>query len=246
VSILASELVGYNAASQPVDDTSTSGGAIAPKSRTLFTQFTAAAVLTFQSDNAGDTGNVVITGRDTTGRIASETLALDGVSETPSVHTYLRIHSVLMAADAIGTITVRQGLAGSTVTTIPPGERGFAALFQRSVSDLTQQVRYEKLFFKNATISGLSLFAAAVTLAADATGDYAIGLAAAVDDTVSVANRMTAPSGISFVGLNDALPVPGGALDAGHAIGVWVRQTLAANEAAHSARVTAILSGQTI
>ena len=247
MSIVSAELVAYNAVNQPVTDGATGGGAIDPKSRVVFVQLTAPAVVTFQSDNAGDTGNVVLTGRDVSGNIVSETLALGGTVETASVNTYGRLHSVRMAADALGAVTVRQGMAGSTVATIPAGERGFAALFQRSTSDVTTQVRYDKLFFKNATVSGLTLFSAAIQLAVDATGDYAIGLAAAVNDSATIANRLTAPAGVSFVGLADPVDLPGGGdLAAGDAIGVWIEQTLAANEGAHNVSITAVLAGQTV
>jgi len=246
MSIVSSDLVAYNALNQPVDDASAAGGGIDAKSRVVFTQLTATAKVTFQSTDAGDTGNVTITGRDATGRVISEVLVMGGAAETASVNSYARLHSVRMAGDAIGTVTVRQGMGGSTITTIPAGERGFAALFQQSSSGVAPVTRYDKLFFKNATGTGLTLFAPTVSLALDATGDYEIGLAAAVNDAVAIADRVSAPAGISFVGLNDPVDVPGGVLDAGDAIGVWVKQTLAANEGAHNTSITGVLSGQTV
>ena len=232
MSITAAELILYGAASKPTADTGTSGGAIDATMRPVFTQMSATKKLSVNSDGA-DTRVLAVTGRDATGAIVTENITLNGASEVDSVHTYERIQSVTTTTSGTRTVSVYQDTGLSTlIFTIPPNELGVYMLFQNAFSSSGSELRYEKMFWKNSDGS-LTLTSAQVTLTADASGDINIGLATSVSDSGSVANRLSAPGGVSFVGTSTAQNVPGGGnIAAGAAIGVWVLQTLGGSAAA--------------
>lgn len=243
--ITSSDLVLYNSANMPTDDTSTSGGAVDTLRRPVFTQLTANSQIALVSSGA-DTRVATITGRLPNGNLVTENVTLNGTTEVLSANTYERLLRLdLSATHASNTVTVRQGSGGPTIATIPPGERGITAMFINSQSESTAVDRYEKVFFRN-NHATLNLQSAKVTLTADPASKIFIGLATAKNDTGSVPNRRTAPSGITFVDDNVEVAVPGDVLEAGSAIGVWVRQSLAANDAALKSTFTLRISGTTV
>lgn len=245
MSITSSELVAYGALSRPTDDTSTSGGGIDTTVRPLFTQMAANAVIEVVSSGA-DTRTVTVVGRDAAGVVQTVVLALNGTAPVDSAQAFERLVSVTLSATSpTNTVTVKQGAAGATLAAIPPNEKGFYILFDNAASTDAPVSRYEKVFLKN-TDGALALTTAQVTLTSDASGLLSVGLEAAVNDTSTVANRTTAPAGVAFSGTGTALNVPGGNLAAGDAIGVWVRQSLPANQVPGKSSFTLQLSGQTV
>lgn len=240
----AAELLLHSAASRPIADTGTSGGALNDESRPELTQFSASAVAAVVSDGA-DTRDVTVTGRLANGVIDTEDLTLTGTTEVVGATTFERILSVVAdAPSATRTITVRQGAGGTTRATIGLNETTRHILFVASASDPTNPtVRYEKLFWLN-TDAVLALLDAEVELVTDADDLFEIALADAKDDTESVANRLTAPIAASaFVDDGVAIVVPTDMLDALEAIGVWIKQTLPAAEAAGKGTLTVSLAG---
>lgn len=243
--IAASDLINYLAASMPEDDVSTSGGAIATTGRPDLTQWTANAAAAVVSDGA-DTRTVTVTGRLASGVIDSEALVLNGASEVVGAKTWERVLKVVIGAtDGSRTVTLRQGSGGATRATIGPNETTRRALFYASASEASQTIRYEKVFWRN-NHGTLTLNAAKVTLTADPASRFEIGLAASKGDTGSVANRKTAPGGITFVDDGVEQSVPGGVLAASETIGVWLKQTLPADDAAQKTTVTTRLAGTTV
>jgi len=247
MSILSSELLVYGSAGLPQDDVASSGGAIDATRRPALSQMTANATITVVSDTAGDTArSITIKYRDATGAIQSETLAVTGTTSVHTVGTAERFLTADMSGThATATVTVSQ-TGGGTISTIPPLEIGFYVNFINSASDPSlAKDRYEKIAWKN-TNATLTLTSAQVTLTADPSGKLTIGVAAAVNDTVSVANRLTAPGGVTFVGVGVAQNVPGGNLAAGSYIGAWIHQALLAGDAAIRQPYTTQLSGNTV
>ncbi len=242
--IVTADLIAFSPASVPEDDASTTGGARSTVSRPTLTQMTANAVIAAISDGA-DTRTLTVTGRLASGAIDTEAIVLTGAVEKLGLKTFERVLKlVLSATDASRTVTVKQGAAGATIATIVPNETTRHISFYDSTSGASPTVRYGKHFWRNAH-GTLTLNAAKVTLTADPAAKIEIGLAAAVDDTVSVANRLTAPGGITFVDDNVEQTVPGGALAAGAAIGVWVKQSLGASEAPQRSTFTTRVAGTT-
>lgn len=245
MSLASTDLKLYCSANMPEDDSSTSGGAINTQVKPEFTQLSANSVIALVSDGA-DTRQVTITGRLPSGIIDSETLQLNGTTEVVGSKTFKYILKVLAATtDASRTITLKQGSGGSTIGTIDPGTLGFRITFYNAASESSSVSRYEKVFWKN-THASLALLEAVHRLSADPSGKIMVGLAPSKDDTASVANRKTAPSNVTFVDDNVDQNVPTGNLDYGEAIGVWIKQTLAANDPAQVSSYTLQLSGKSI
>jgi hypothetical protein len=245
MSVGANDLILYCSQNMPEDDTSPSGGAIDTTVRPEFTQLTTNSVIALVSDGA-DTRNVTITGRLPSGVIDSETLQLNGTTEVVGTKTFERVLKVLAATtDANRTVTVRQGPGGTAIGYIYPNEKGFRITFYRSQSESSTVSRYEKLFWKNVHVS-LALLDAVNRLSADPSGKIMVGLAPSKNDSGSVTNRKTVPSGVTFVDDNVDQNVPEGYLNAGEAIGVWVKQTLAANDPAAKSTYTLRIAGTSI
>jgi hypothetical protein len=246
MSITAAELILFGSASKPTADTGTSGGVIDLLNRPVFTQMTSNKKLSVKS-SAADTRVITVTGRDPTGAVVTEAITLNGTAEVDSVNTYERLQSCTVPTSS-GTLTISiyQDVSFATLlATIPINEKGFYMLFQNAFSAAGIETRYEKAFWYNSD-STLTLTSSNVTLTADASGTINIGLATAVGDSGSVANRLSAPGGVSFVGTSTAQNVPGGGnLPATNGIGMWVLQTLSSNLAAQKNSFTTQLQGQT-
>jgi hypothetical protein len=133
--ITSSDLVLYNSANMPTDDTV---HLVEPSILCVgqfFTQMTANAQLALVSSGS-DTRQVTITGRKTDGTYTSETVTLNGTTEVLTTNTYERLlRAEASATHASNTITIRQGSGGSTLATIPPNERGVTAMFINSASE---------------------------------------------------------------------------------------------------------------
>ena len=230
--VLSSELVAYASASMPEDDTSSNGGAIDDLTRVTFTDLASNAALEALSDNAGDTMNLTLRGRDAGGEIQSETAALTGTSVVSfsTLGTLERFLSGLLASAPAGNVTIRVAGGGATIAVIPAGETGVRRLFIEAFSVVgSAKTYYEKIFLKNNNAT-LSLTNAAVVESADPGANINFLLAAAVDDSATSTNRLTVPNAADTLDpdtFGDAsVGVPGGSLAADEAIGVWVRMSL--------------------
>lgn len=249
MSIVATELICYGSASRVSADTGTTGGAIDPLFRPVFTQMTGNSTLEAVSSSASDTTQIVtVIGRDATGTLSTSTVTLTGttpVALSPAT-TFQRILSVSLSATCAGTVTVRNSSAGTAWGTVPIGEKGFYAMFINSASTGSTQTRWEKIFWKN-TNGSLTLTSSQITLTADPnTPIFSIGVTAAIDDTTTITNRMTTP-GVTFVGLSVAQNIPNSQnLPAGSAIGVWIQQALPTNQTPLNSTFTTQLSGNTV
>jgi hypothetical protein len=244
MSILVADLVLYGAASRPEDDTSTTGGAIAVTARPLDSQFAAAATPECVSDDAGDTMNLTIVGRLASGAIVSEAKALTGTTPVVWTNSFERILKATLASAATGVVTIKQGVGGTVRHTFNAGELDCFIHLQRAASSGSPETFYEKDFYKN-THATLSLTSAALKLTADPSTKVMIGGAPSVDDTATTTNRKTAPASVTFVDDNVSQNIPGdGNLDAGEAIGVWIKVSLGAGESATKTTYTVQLSGQ--
>ena len=234
MSVAASDIRIYLSANHAENDTTTQGGAIATTGAVLDDQFAASAVPEVVSDSASDTQNCTITGRLTTGAISSETKALNGTTPVAFSTTFDRILKVVLASAAVGSISIKQGVSGTTRHTMLAGETTARSLFYgafASPAGGATKTRYEKVFIKNkhATDSALSLTAELTT---DPRTDYDIVFEDAVDDNESVTNRVTAPTGIDGTFGDGPKACVNTDLDAGEAQGMWIRQELAAGETA--------------
>ena len=245
--IASTDLKAYCAASMPQDDTSTSGGAIDTTTLVEFTDLAANDDIEAVSDNAGDTMNLTITARSTAGGIVSETKALNGTTAVifSTIGVVERFMKCLLASSATGTITIRRSVGGATIATLSPGKLATRRFFYDSSSESGQTIRYEKMHFKNEHGS-LTLNNAKVKLTADPGTSIRVGCATSKGDSATVANRKTAPGGVTFVDDGVEQSIQTGALAAGENIGVWVEMTRAADAAAIKNTFTVQLLGTTV
>lgn len=243
--ITAAELVKYLPLNRPESDTATAGGDRDASARPLDSQLTATGVIAVVSDGA-DTRTVTIEGRDAAGNVVTEVLTLNGTTEVVGTQSFERILNLaLSATDASRTVTVRQGSGGTTRHTFNPTEQYAAMMFQRSASEALGTTRYELEYWENTDSEGLALQNATVELTADPAAKIAIGVHTAVGNSGTITNRETAPAGVSFVDDGVQQNVPGGSLAANAYVGVWVRQTLAADDSAQRTTFTTQIAGQT-
>ena len=248
MSIVAADLLPLGSASRPEDDTSTSGGAIDTGDRPSPMTLAADDDLEVVSSAAGDTTQqVTVTCRDTTGAIVTEQVTLNGTTAVifSTIGVIERVLKCVMDATAAGIVTLRRSVAGITVDTIPIGEVGFYGMFLKSASESGGTTRYEKIFWKNSHAT-LTLNSAELKLTADPSAKITAGAATTKDDSGSVANRKSAPGGVSFVDDNIAITVPTGILAAGEAIGLWILMTLSADDSPLKTSHTTQLSGTSV
>lgn len=246
MSIAASDLKAYSSANVPEDDTSTSGGAIATTGQPDIAQMAANDTLSVVSSNAGDTTQTItVTGRNAAGAIASDTKTLNGTTPVAISGTFERVLKVELSGTTTGNVTLSRATGGATVALLEAGQTKSHIFFQRAASEASGVSRYEKFFWKN-THGSLTLNSAIVTLTADPASRIKISLATSKGDSGSVADRKTAPGGLSFSDDNVDLAVPTDSLAAGETIGVWVQQALLSSDSPIKNTFTTQLAGTSV
>lgn len=245
MSIVAADIVGFQAASMPEDDASTTGGAIATAGKIEITDIAATDTVEVVSDGA-DTRDVTVYGRNAAGAIVSEAMTLNGATFVAGAVAFERIMKItLSASSGTRTVTVRRATGDTLIATLGINITSQRRLFYDTSSNPSSiKIRYEKAFYKN-NHGTISLTTAAVKLTADPSARYRIGCAPSVGDSATVANRLAAPASVTFVDDSVSQSVPGGTIVAGQAIGVWWEQNLPANDPPHKSSATVELSGAT-
>lgn len=250
--IAQADLVLFASANMPDTDAGAAGGAIDLLRRVDFTQLAANDDIEAVSTNAGDTMNITVEGRDATGAVVSETVALTGTTAVilSTMGVIERVLSAELASAPAGTVTVRRSVAGATVRDIPVGERGFMAMFRKAASlPSAAEDYYSKCFWRNSH-GTLSLLNAQVKQNADPSTVITHLLAASVNDSATSTNRLTAPGAAdtqdpdTFDDTDKS--VPGTDLAATDAIGVWFELALTAAHAPLRTTYTSELSGESV
>lgn len=254
MAIVAANLIVLTALSNPLDDSAASGGAIDIDNRIVFADISGTDQVECVSDNAADGMNITVIGRDAAGDIVTETKALNGTTfiVLSTMGEVKSIESAVLASDAAGIVDVRKEDDNVIIAQIPAGERGFHRLFRRSASDPSSiKTRYEKIFIKN-THASLDLTIAQISEVTDASAVIEFAVEDAIDDNESTTNRLTAPTGIGAAGFSSAakllsaeLTLGDDELPFGSAIGVWIKQTLAAGQAAINEAYSIKIDGNT-
>lgn len=252
MSVTAADLVIYGSANMPESDVGNAGGAIAlttrviPNSASLMNA--PGGLIEMVSSNGADTMNVTITGRDSEGSILAETKALNGTTPVDFVGTFERIYKIVLASAAAGTVTVRQDGAGSTIVAIEAGVTTIRRPFYGVGADASggsERIFYEKVFVKNNNATN-ALLDATVSEDADPSAQLEFAIEDAQDDNGTSADRVSAPAGITGDGFSGtAKTIPGDDLAAESAIGVWLKLTLPAGDAATKTTYTLEVSGST-
>lgn len=212
---------------------------------------TANSALEVVSSSASDTTpTVTVRCRNAAGSIVTQTVTLTGTTAVAlsGNGTVERILKVELSAAAVGTVTVRNSGAGTTWGTVPIGERGFSAIFREGSSSTSSTITYYAKFFWKNTNATNALLGASVSESADPTGLVDHGLETSVGGSNTATNRQTAPgTTTAFASTAVTLATATGTADLGAtlAIGVWLRLSLAQNNAAIRSTYTSALSGST-
>lgn len=243
--IIADDLIPYSSAGVPEDDTTLTGGAIDLENSPYIVQLSGNSVVAVISDGA-DVRTATITGRVPAGDVQTEVLTLNGAVEEVGVKTFERVLKIVLSAtDGSRTVLAKEGSGGSVIATIDPDHTTRHIMFQQSASESGSVDRYEKLFWKN-THGTITLTEATMELTADPASKIEMGVAASKDDSATIANRKAVPGGIAFVDDNVQQDVPNQELLTTEAIGVWIKQSLGAADAAQKSTFTTELAGNTI
>jgi len=232
----ASDILLQGATNRPEDDTSSAAGARDATARPLDQQMTATETLELVSDNAADTMNATIRRRLPSGVIQQEVVAVNGTTPVTIPNgDAKRIVEYFLASAPTGSVSLRtQGGAGTTYHTINPGEvRGFE-LFpnaQADVSGGSPRIFYAAVYDYNGHATE-ALLAAVTRSVADPDARFRFGNAPAQGDVAALANRRTAPAGVTFVEESNDQAIPGTDLGGTAAICRYLEMTLAAGDTA--------------
>jgi hypothetical protein len=261
MAVAATDIVVYGAANRAQDNTSTQGGAIDTTVRYVFDSTSLANALNdtveVLSSAAGDTTQTVtITGRTAAGVISTDPISLNGTTPVSGAVTFERILKIVVSGAHTGTITVRKATGDTTIVAIETGILEVRRLFYDAAADATggsSREFHEKIFVKNIHAT-LALLGATFEENADPGANITFALEDAVNDSGSVANRLTAPSAGDLASggfsssskLLSTIDAGTADLGAGVAIGVWVKLTLAAGASAAVNTWTLRVSGTSI
>lgn len=248
--VAPSDLQAWLSINAPENDTDASGGVIRDDLHAsggvhgLFTDIAAVDFVEILSDGA-DTRTFSITGRTGDGVEVNEgPTSLNGATPVTSANQYERILKVALSAlNATRTVTVRRATGDTLIGTLGPNVVGIRRVFHGAASAASQKDRYELVYLKNKHAT-LALQAAKVTLTADPQSRIKIGLEPSKGTAQSLSNRLTAPTSVTFFDDGVALDVPGTTLGAGERIGVWIHQSLPANDPPFKNSFSLQLSGQ--
>lgn len=230
MAVTASDIVIYASQYKPKNDTDTSGGDINSGLRVTFTDIVSTDVVELLSSSASDSGNVVITGRNSAGILLNETVALSGTTTVSGSQQFERIVSAIYSSTPVGDITLRDASTDASIGVIYTNESGFERVFYDATANQAggdDKILYEKVFVKN---NNTSTALNNVTVGEVATGLYTIiefGLEEVKQSSESTANRTVVPTGVNTFGDNASSGLPqDGYLNPLDYQGVWLKLTL--------------------
>jgi len=231
----------YALANMPQDDVSTGGGAVDLNVRPEITQWAANNIAQIVSDGA-DTRTVTVTGRLASGIEDTEAIVANGTTPVSGSKVWERVMSFVTTTNASRIISIKEAAGGTIRATISLNETSRIIHFRRSSSAAGVVIRYEGGAFRN-NHATLALTTAAVKLIADPAARIRIGVDTSKGGSSTIANRVTAPGGITFVDDNVSQAVPTGTLAATENIRVWIEENLPANDPPNKNTFTLELSG---
>lgn len=252
MSIVAGDIVIYGSANIAESDGSTHGGVIDTAVRYVFDDSALANTLNdtldIISSAAGDTSQTVtITGRNTSGGIVTDAISLNGTNLVNGTTTFERILKIVISASHTGTVTVTKNTGGTTVAAIESAVLTVRRPFYDVAADVSggsSRDFYEKLFIKNNNGTNAYLNAKIIELT-DAEDQITFALANSQTDSISVTTRINVvPASVTAFNSSDK-NVPDTNLHSGSGIGVWLKLTLPAGDAATKAIYTIQASGTT-
>ena len=262
MSIVSTDIVVYGAANVAENDSDAHGGAISTSKRYIFGDATLVnnpaasggdGTLRYYGTNDSGTGVVItVYGRNVGGSLVSETgtLGNSGVVQT-GTQVFERILKIVTDAHDHDILVIEPN-SSAEVVTIESGVTEVRRPFYNVSSDPnSEKTFYEKAFVKNNHATLNLLGASFIDGGGDSNGYITFALPTSVNDTESVTNRVTAPTGTGSDGFSASTKtlntnVGSADLDAGDAVAVWMKMTLPQNAVAGKDTWTLQVSGSTI
>jgi len=247
--VVATDIRLFGSAVKPEDDTTLNvGGAIvfgtggAACVKPVFTDISPSGLVEMVSSAAGDTTQTVtLTGLNSVNSEVVEVKTLNGTTAVDFTTNWKVIWKAVKSAATAGTVTVRKdGAAGDLmifdrITTGTPFEvMTIRRVFYKMNSETGTEINMEKVFAKN-TNGTDTLSSVTVAQLSDATGLITTALAASINDTGTNGGgntRTTDGTGLTFDDTTDNVPGVGSNLASGDTIGIWLKASLGAAQAA--------------
>lgn len=237
MSIVAADLAARACANFAVEnDTSTAGGAMTTSTGYDIVSDAGGGAQGYEvlsSAPADNTQNVITRMWLDVGTLSQSSVLLNGTTAVSvgGINATRVVHLDIDAAYT-GTITLRVKPAGATIATLTLGpgiytETAVTRMFIFAFSTVAGITRYDKMFWvnSNATLTAIS---PVYRLTADPQTRIRQGVSVSVNDSATIANRVTAPGGITFV--DDNIDQTGGDLPSASKQGVWIEFASTAND----------------
>lgn len=247
MSLTATDIVFYATTNMPLNDTDLTGGDIDSGIRVVFDDIAATDQIEVVSDNAGDTQNITIVGRNAAGQIITDTFAMAGTSTATSTESFERVFSAIAVSAANGTITVRDQDSDTTIGQIFANESGFRRPFYDATANAAggaDKELYEKIFVMNNNTGNALLNATVVEVASGIYTKVNFGFETDHQSTQAVSNRTTVPTGVGSYGTGSS-GVPNTDLGTRDYLGIWLQLDLDAGDAAQNSFYQLQVDGST-
>jgi hypothetical protein len=247
MSVVASDIVIYASVNMPTGDTGAAGGDINSGVRVVFDDIVPTSLVEVVSDSGNDTQNVTIVGRDSAGLIQTDTFALSGTTAVSGAQLFERILTATLDGVATGSITFRETVTNTGIAVIYPTESGFRRPFYNAIANPAggaDKTLYEKVCIKNNNETNALLTATVTEISSGLYNIVQFGLEPTLQATESVADRTTAPTGVTYYGAA-ASGVAGGDLSSLSWQGTWLQLTLTAGTAAQNSYYQLRVQGAT-
>ncbi len=165
-----------------------------------------------------DSGNQInLVGRDIGGVVNSDTITLLGTGFVTGQVTFKHLLRV-NALSHSGAINVNKASNNSGLLIVPSGANSVKNLFDYAVAN---QVSYEKVFLKNTSYTN-ALLNASIYETTNPEGFFAFAVATGKNDGEIITTLSTTPTNCGPFN-NSIKQIPGGYLNTGECIGVWIR-----------------------
>lgn len=260
MAVVAADLMVIGAANMAEDDTSLQGGARAQGIKMVFAADMAGTdQIELLSSSASDVDQQYdVVGKDGAGSDVTENLKLTGTTPVVTTASYERINKVVRTTGSalVGVVTVREAVSDVAKLTLEDATSSKTGaevtevrkMFINLVVPGTTDKFYEKVFYHNGN-AATTLTSANVQLsdASDpADTDIRQAIEDALNETATSTNRLTAPTGPTFVDNQVNQQVVDGNHTAGDSIGVWIEIEVQSTASAAKNTFNLRESGQTV
>jgi hypothetical protein len=225
--VQASDLKFYASEHMPENNTSLSGGDINTSVRVVFSDIVNVDTIDVFSTNNTLNGTLTVIGQDANNDPIQENFTLAGTTTVAGTSLFKNIWRMYyLDAAHTGSIYIQDDSTSTVIGVLEDYVTGIVRVFHNTIADYyggNSYVYYEKVFVKNTHASSTLL---GVEVSEQQLGLYDV-ISLGVEDSFradqSVANRLTAPTGVSSYGAGPTPTVEGPHLLPGIYQGIWLK-----------------------